>query len=277
MKIVNTNSDESFDFKKLCDDVKSASGTDRLFMSFSIGADSIASLLQIIEEGNFDISDGVYWYYYYTPGIHWVNEYIEYFQDKFNIKIIKTPSEIFLKDMMYYNFQTPLRSLAVQEFFGTEKEIRYMKKGDIENFVKKNQHLPQNTLTAVGIKSGDSPIRRISMRKLRGICTNKKKWYPIWNFENGDVIKIIKRHNLKMPYDYDLFGISFENIDYRFSKVIKEKEPDTWKYLLDWFPLLEMNLQRTEYYHPEWAKPKKGIFYQKFDTLKPGEYCCEKN
>lgn len=242
--------------------------SDRLLMSFSIGADSIASFLRIMEDGAFDMADGVYFYYWFLPGVPWVDDYIDYFEDKFGIKIIQLPNPIFVNDQGTGFLKTPITAAATAMLQKSRYRYERNDKAFLERAVKINQGLPLETLTAIGVKQGDSAMRRITLRKNEGLSLNQGKWYPIWDFENRDVYDIIKRHGLKMPYDYELFGISFENLDYRFSKPIKDRCPETYKLLKQWYPQIDMYIARNERYHPEW-EAKKGVMYRKFDVLEP--------
>lgn len=248
--------------------VKQRSGHDRLCMSFSCGADSIAMFLRLLESEEFDMADGVYFYYWFLPGVPWVDDYIEYFQERYGIRIMQLPNPIFVDDQGNAFLKSPVTAAATAQLQKTPHAYQRNDKAFLERAVKINQGLSTDTLTAVGIKQGDSAMRRIQLRKNEGVSENKGKWYPIWDYENRDVYDIIKRHGVKMPYDYELFGISFENLDYRFSRVIKDRCPETYKLLKHYYPQIDMYIARNERYHPEW-EAKKGVMYRKFDILEP--------
>jgi hypothetical protein len=251
-------------FPDLCSRVIDLQGSAAPFLSFSCGADSIAMFLRICEHGagKFDLSQMNAYYMYFVPGIPWVEDYIEYFHEKFGLKIIQVPSPILLKSMANWLLQTPARVLGTHALRGTENEFYYLDRDHIELAVKDWLKI-HDAYTAVGVKSGDSAMRRAAMVKTQGVNEKAKKWYPIWDYENSDVMKQIKRHDIKVSYDYELFGISFENMDYRFSRVVKDQCPEAWKIMTSHFPMLEASLSRYEYYHPDW-KLKKGVKCQKF-------------
>lgn len=244
------------------------SESDRLVMSFSCGADSIAMFLRVLESEQFDMSNGAYFYYWFLPEVPWIEEWISYFESLYNIKIIQLPNPIFVLDQATAFLKKPITVMATAELQKTQHKYMKNDKGFLERAVKVNQGIPTKAYTAIGIKQGDSAIRRITLRKNGPLNTKKRKWYPIHDFENGDVIDIIKRHGVKAPYDYDLFGISFENLDYRFSKPIKDNCPKTYEIMKRWYPLIDMYIARNEHYHPEW-NPKKGVFWRKLDVLQP--------
>lgn len=249
----------------LSNKIKAAQKNERLFMSFSTGADSIAMFLRLLESDQWDMAGGVYYYMYYIPGISWIDEYIDYFQLKFGVKIVQVPSPILLNDLCAYNFQPPGRVMGIKSLEGTDKSIVYIKRDTIEDTIKVYFDI-DSCYCAVGVKSGDSAMRRLAMRKTQGVRHDVKKWYPIWDYENRDVVNIIKRHGCKVPYDYELFGITFENIDYRFGKVMRDRCPKNWDLVKEWLPFADMGIDRVEKYHPEW-KPKKGWKIGKFEGL----------
>lgn len=243
--------------------VKAAQGHGRLFLSFSTGVDAIASFLRCIESDEWNPKEAVLYYYHHVP-MSWTLEYIEYFEDRYGVKVIRVPSHIFLSDLANWLYQEPVRAEAIQELQKTMYAFRAMKKDQIQDGVRMWSRLPESTMCGVGVKQGDSPMRRTQMRKYLGISP-RGKWYPIWDFEHRDVEDIIRRHGVKVPYDYELFGISYENIDYRFSKVISEQCPNNWEKILEWFPLADTIISRHEYYTDR--PPKKGMKYQRFSDI----------
>lgn len=261
-------SDNAQELERLWPIVQEAQETDRLFMSFSAGVDSIAMWLRIMEAEIIDPKDAVLYYYYYIPGISWVEEWIEYFEDLYGVKVIQVPSEAFLHTWGNWQFQTPARAEAIVELQTTDYSIQKMSKQEIQDAVREWAGLPETAYCAVGVKSGDSARRRMAMRKSQGVNHNNRKWYPIWDYERGDPVRMVQRHGIKVPYDYELFGISFENIDYRFAKVMKERCPQNWARVKEFFPMAETIITRYEYYHPEW-KAKKGEKHKKFEVLEP--------
>lgn len=48
----------------------------------------------------------------------------------------------------------------------------------------------------------------------------------------------------QLPVDYKLFGRTFDGIDYRFLKPIKENFPRDYEKIITWFPLAELELFR---------------------------------
>jgi 3'-phosphoadenosine 5'-phosphosulfate sulfotransferase (PAPS reductase)/FAD synthetase len=242
----------------------------RPLLSFSLGVDSIAMWLRIKELANndssIDIENSVFFYMYFIPGLPFVDDYIDYFENHEKVKIIQVPHNVFLQALANWHWQPPIKSYAVELLQRSQNRYVQMKKEDIENYIKIKTGIPAEAYTCVGVKAGDSAMRRMAMRKTQGINESKLKFYPIADYENSDVYSIIKKHGVKVPIDYRLFGISYENLQYRFAKNISEKCPESWRICKEWFPDIELSLARYEHYHPEWCgdnmiKGRKGKIF----------------
>ncbi len=52
---------------------------------------------------------------------------------------------------------------------------------------------------------------------------------------------VIERHGIKLPVDYEMFGRSFDGIDWRFVEPLRKHLPEDYERLRFWFPLVEMD------------------------------------
>ena len=50
------------------------------------------------------------------------------------------------------------------------------------------------------------------------------------------------------PPDYELFGRSFDGLDMRFMKPLREKRPDDFAVVKKWYPFIEADEKRWEHY-----------------------------
>ena len=50
-----------------------------------------------------------------------------------------------------------------------------------------------------------------------------------------------------LPIDYDLFGRTFDGLDYRFIKPISENLPDDFELIRRWFPGVDLEMMRYEH------------------------------
>lgn len=266
---------ESFDI--LGNAQKVVSIDKRPLISFSAGVDSIAMWLRLKELNDqgagFDLDHAVLFYMFFVPGLPFVEDYLSYFEEREHVKIARVPHNLFLEAMANWHWQDARRSAAIEALQKTDYSFVPMSKEEIEDYIKESFGFAKNAYTCVGVKAGDSAMRRMAMRKTQGLNQNKRKFYAIADFENRDVYDIIKRHGIKVPIDYELFGISYENLQYRFAKPISEHCPKSWAICKEWFPEVGISIARYERYHPEWAgegmiKGRKGKIFADM-ILKP--------
>lgn len=101
--------------------------------------------------------------------------------------------------------------------------------------------LDKSTWCADGVRAADSIQRRGAFVQYGYWRRNLKKVSPIGDWLKGEVLDCIRGHHIELPCDYAWFGRSFDGIDKRFTKVLKDKAPDDYATLLEWFPLLEVD------------------------------------
>jgi hypothetical protein len=104
-------------------------------------------------------------------------------------------------------------------------------------------------------------MRRTNIKKYGAIRQKQKKWYPIHDVSDRQIYESIKYNNIELPIDYELFGMTFDGLDYRFLKVIKDKLPNDYKKIKEWFPNVDYIIYRHEHY--KGYKIKRGRWYGK--------------
>ena len=108
-------------------------------------------------------------------------------------------------------------------------------------FIRADVGLDKSTWCADGVRAADSIQRRGAFVQYGYWRRNLKKVSPIGDWLKGEVLDCISGHHIELPCDYAWFGRSFDGIDKRFTKVLKDKAPDDYATLLEWFPLLEVD------------------------------------
>ena len=119
-------------------------------------------------------------------------------------------------------------------------------KGDAEigEIIRECKRLPECVYTATGVRMADSPMRRIAMKTHGAINHNAKRFYPVFDWVKADLLREFDASGVRLPVDYKLFGRTFDGIDYRFLKPIKENFPRDYEKIITWFPLAELELFR---------------------------------
>jgi len=245
------------DFKELCKKVIKKQGEDKTcFLSFSTGKDSVATFLRCLETGLFD--KFVLFYYFLIPEMSWIDEYLDYFEKKFGVEIIRVPNPAFYRMMSEGLLQTPVGIKALDKLYLDNNGFVRFEYKDIMNMIKEKMQLSDKLLCAIGIRSGDSMMRKMVIEKHGLIIEKQGKWYPIHDFSFEDIRNIYKKHDVKYIEDYELFGLTFDGLDYRFLKVIKDKKPEDYQRIKKWFPLIDLMIYRHEHYFG--TKLKKSRF-----------------
>ena len=254
----------------LCDVIIEKQGHDELYLAFSRGKDSIASFLALYETGKF--SKIHLFHYHLVPNLSFVDEYLEYFEDKFGVEIVNVPVGVFMELQQSAVLKSPLQVEATHRISLESREplFRSYDITELTNMVRMLLGLPDSTYCAIGVTQNDSAMRRMIIKK-HGVITEHikknpiksvRKWYPIWDFRQQDIKRIIKKHGVKYPDDYDLFGLSFDGLDYRFLKPIQLYRPKDYQKIKEYFPMIDLMIEKHEHYFG------KSIRRSKFNHLK---------
>lgn len=210
---------------------------DKTLLAFSTGKDAIAAWLAIRD--SFD--EVIPYYLYLIPDLEFVNESIDYYERFFNTKIIKLPHPSLYRLLNNFIFQPPERCLVIEQ--AQLPDFDYL---DVHKFICEDYGVSNKTLVADGVRAADSPMRRIAISRYGTISGGQKKYHPIWDWKKADLIDCFKKHKVKLPIDYKLFGRSFDGIDLRFLLPLKQNMPNDYNKILEWFPLAELEVFRWE-------------------------------
>ena len=232
----------TFSRRQVMEEIAALTGG-RCLLAFSRGRDSIATYLVLKESGLFhDIRlfhlDG-------PPGMAFVEESLQYFEDKFGCHIYRLTHPSFLRMLGNNLFQPPervqvIRSLRLHEC----TRITY---NDIRIWLAEDFGWPEaETWVATGVTMFDSGRRRIHITKGRARTMSSQQFFPVFDMHRKDMLKLIAKHNIELPIDYQLWRRSFDGIDARFTGPLRDHLPDDYKVLLEWFPLADLDLMRQD-------------------------------
>ena len=224
--------------KALLDFALAESGTNKMLLSFSAGKDSLATWLYLLEDGRFEI---IPYFLYWVPGMQFVEEALAYYEDFFGTHIIRLPHPLLYQYLNDFVFQPPERVAIIRAM-----RLPNFDFADIDDVLAHHLRLGK-PFTAIGMRYYDNMQRRWLIEQQGAIGNKRRRFlYPIWDWRIDDVAAIIKRHNVKLPRDYAVFGRTLAAFDYQYLKPLREYFPDDYQRLLDFFPLAELEIWRYE-------------------------------
>lgn len=180
-------------------------------------------------------------YLYLVPGLQFVEDGLKYYEDQFKTEILRVPHPSLARMLRNLVFQSPERASFIERV-----NIPKLNYEQVEDHLRAKANIP-NAWVAVGTRSADSPGRYTAMKRFGQLNPKRRSFFSVFDWKIADVEREIRAANLKLPVDYQLFGRSFDGIDYRFLKPIKDCFPADYKRILDWYPLAELEILRREY------------------------------
>lgn len=223
---------------ELCE--RMAAECDTCILAFSTGKDSIAAWLQLRKYFKRIIP----YYCYLVPGLEFVEESLKYYEDFFKTHIWRLPHRALFRFLRNGLFQPPQRIIAIENMYIPTREVY----NDITvgNMIRNSARLPEAAYIATGVRSADSPMRLVSIRSHGAISHKSKQFYPVYDWKKRDLLQAFDESGVQLPVDYHIWGRTFDGLDYRFMKPMKEYFPHDYEKIMSWFPLLEMETFRRE-------------------------------
>lgn len=221
----------------------------RVMLSFSCGKDSIASWLQLRRFG----IEVVPVYLYRIPGLAFVEKSLRYYETWFGMPILRMPHPALYGWLNAFTFQAPERLAIIDRF--DPPTFTY---DDVFDIVRDAYQLGGQSLMATGVRVRDNPYRWSAVQKYGALNHNRCTFFPIFDWSKQTVADAIRDAGVKLPIDYKLFGRSFDGLDWRFMKPLKDNLPDDYAKVVEWFPMVELEVKRIEwreaYYQREAAR-----------------------
>lgn len=210
---------------------------DTALLAFSTGKDSIAAWLQMRKHFKRIIP----YYCYIVPELEFVEESLSYYEKFFGTKIYRYPHRSFWRLINEGTFQSPPHIQVLDE-----TDIVEYDDSTLNEVMRDAEKLDAGVYTGNGVRIADSPMRRISIKTHGAINHNTKTFYPVYDWKKDDLLQALRESGVKLPIDYHYFGRTFDGLDYRFLKPIKEHFPKDYQKILDFFPLAEAEIFRRE-------------------------------
>lgn len=220
---------------QLCE--RMAAECDTAILAFSTGKDSIAAWLQMRKY----FKRIVPYYCYVVPELGFIEKSLAYYEDFFGCHIYRLPHRSLYRFLRGMVFQPPEHVTKIEALDLPGEEYDDTMIGEI---IRDCAGLPAAAYTGTGVRAADSPMRRLAMKTHGAINHNGKRFYPVYDWCKTDLLKVFAESGVRLPVDYKLFGRTFDGLDYRFLKPIKEHFPDDYERIIAWYPLAELELFR---------------------------------
>lgn len=212
-------------------------------VAFSGGKDAIAATLALMDEG-IDVRPA---HLYGIPGkepmtaLGFVEDSLNQLEDQLGVEIRRYPHPSLYRLLNNYVFQPPERLSVIDA-----ARLPTLTYEEIWDEIRIDLDLDETTWVADGVRASDSLVRRASIKKHGAMKLSSRKVSPIYDWRQGSAYELIKHHGIKLPIDYELFGRSFDGLDYRFIKPIKDNLPEDYEQIKQWFPLIDLEILRNE-------------------------------
>jgi hypothetical protein len=228
----------------LCKYVREVGG-DTVVLSFSAGKDAVCAWLQLRRF----FPNVVPYYLELIPGLGFVDEGLAYYERFFGAKIHRAPHPTIWRMLNACVFQPPERVNLIDD--AVLPEPTYDR---VAADVRLQAGVPEEAFTGVGTRTADSPVRHATVKRFGSLNDKRRSFQPIYDWRIADVERELRAAKVKLTVDYNLFGRSFDGIDYRFLRPIRDAYPADYARILEWFPLADLEIQRREYAAKETAR-----------------------
>lgn len=211
---------------------------DTVLLSFSRGKDAWGCWCALRDK--VDIQP--FHYYVGIPHLTFVDEYLAYAEKIMGKEIITLPPPQTLRRLSPEPADQPPNRLLVLQAF----DLKAYTFEELQDLVKEICGLPQSTYTALGVRACDSARRALFFKSHGPLSRNQKKFYPVWDWNKEKLLTELKRHDIKLPVDYKMFGRTFDGTFYMYIAGIKKYYPADYRRMLDYYPFLDEEVFRHE-------------------------------
>ncbi|WP_027657358.1 hypothetical protein, partial [Salinispora vitiensis] len=174
-------------------------------------------------------------------GLAFVDEYLDYceewFQREFGTRILRLLNPSFYRWLHHYTYQPPERCAVIDAANLPVPDYHH-----VVQIAREHCGLPADAWVCDGVRAADSPMRRIAMASHGPRNHNHRKLHPIWDWRKYHVMTAIEQEGIHLSVDYDMFGRSFDGLDARFTRPIRDRFPDDYARIQAWFPLVDLAL-----------------------------------
>lgn len=225
-----------------------------LMLSFSRGKDALAAWLAMLDSGIKPQNIHPI-YYELVPGLKFTTESVAYYEDIFKTKVTTYPHPAMYRMWNAGVYQPIDRTWIIEASKMPEPSFE-----DMQQMYRYDHKLPDDTLICTGVRAADSIARRTFIKKTGPLTTAKKRLAIIWDWTRGECYDRIAAEGIDLPPDYEWFlrpsprtgklvknsGRTFDGLAAQFLVPLREHAPKDFATILEWFPLVELDLIRNE-------------------------------
>ncbi|MCF3107306.1 hypothetical protein LL912_00805 [Niabella sp. CC-SYL272] len=207
-------------------------------LRFSCGKDAIASYIQLKRYFHTIIPI----YHYLHPDLDFVNDSLVYYEEVMGTHIYRVPNQMLYKHLNSGLFQDLHSWNAIKRM-----QLPNFDNDEVNVFIKEDLGLDPGLYTAIGVRAADSLNRRRSIKMHGAVNHNRLTFFPVYDWNMEKLTDEIQQSGIKLPVDYKIWGKSFDGLDFRFIKPLKDNFPNDYEKLKQLFPLINVELQRYGY------------------------------
>jgi hypothetical protein len=209
----------------------------RVLLSFSCGKDALGGYLQL--RRHFTTIDLLY--LYLIPGLSFVEEALAYYEQTFGQHITRLPHPSLYRMLNEGLYQTPDRYEVIRQL-----DLPDFDYDDCYRVYREDHGLDESVFAASGVRAADSPDRRVAIKRHGPVNYSRRSFFPVYDWNKARLLDEIRASGIKLSGEYRLFGRSFDGIDYRFIKPIRDQYPADYERIKQFFPLIDVELHRYE-------------------------------
>lgn len=220
---------------EVCKHIKALSSPkDRTRVGFSLGKDSLGSILQMRR-----VFDEIIPVFLEVPplGLDFNNEAVDYYEKALGVKIVRVAHPGAARILKECAFQPPEVAEIIDEV-----DLPVMNMDDVYHSigVAHGMVIPWG---ALGIRATDSIVRRTTIRKHGPVNYQRYSYFPIFDWNHDRLEAEIKKSGIKLPAMYRAAGRSaFDSIEYTRLLPIKRFWPRDYERIIEMWPMAEMEL-----------------------------------
>lgn len=213
-----------------------------IIVSFSRGKDSIAAAYQCTRF--FKRVEFVYMYN--VPNLQFCEPSLQFYEKVFGKKILRLPEPSLYNRLGNFCYQPTNRVNYIEDmnlpYFRTNENAF----DQVFEAARIGLGMAENTLIADGVRADDNPNRWSAISQYGAYLKRRKKIHACYDWSETECYDLVKKMGWKLPVDYKVWGRTFDGIDYKFIKGLKENFPNDFAQLVLFFPSLEMEILKYE-------------------------------